>query len=50
MTGMSDDLKAIEAGLAGLGRQLVRLLRPGLPAAKLSSGLKKRKLPLDADL
>jgi hypothetical protein len=50
MTGLLNHLNAIEASLAGLGRAVVQLLRPGLVARDVESRVAERQLPMSADL
>jgi hypothetical protein len=47
---MGDCLDAIEAILARLSRNVVQLLRPGLPGKHIESQLAARRLPVDPDL
>lgn len=50
MTGLLDDLNAIEAGLTGLGRGVVQLLLPGLAGKVIESRMAERQLPVSPDL
>lgn len=50
MTGLLNDLTAIETSLAGLGRKVVQMLRPGLSAKTIALRLAERQLFVDAQL